>query len=120
MAETFADAARAAGGVTARSISIAGHTIRLDFAGEALVPRMMPALAHLEGHGAPAELTVSLFDSATTHTPLPPLPFRNSSEADEGWLYSDETHHILRDPFLKTLTLLDRARDRIFLDGKRR
>ncbi len=110
IAATFASAARRAGGIRERFLSIATHTARLHFAGDALLPQIMPALAHLETSNSPAPLLLLLFDSATTRTPLQlPTP-QEFSAAEEGWLYADEEYHILWNPFFKTLTLLDAAR----------
>src|SRR5207237_110630 len=52
-----------------------GLPIRLRFAGPALVPRVMPAFAHLVSEPTPGRgdvLTVCLWDSASTRTRLPP------------------------------------------------
>ena len=43
----FRKAERAAGGIVDHFYSVGGYTIRLCFAGEALVPQIAPALAHL-------------------------------------------------------------------------
>lgn len=109
LAEKCANAARAAGGIHTRSITIAGHSVQLNFAGDELIPHIAPALAHLASPAVPAELNVLLFDSVSTRTPLPAPPFPTASETNEGWFYNDDTHHILWNPFFKTLTLLDTA-----------
>ncbi|HEY9693252.1 MAG TPA: hypothetical protein V6D15_13655 [Oculatellaceae cyanobacterium] len=57
-----------------RFYNIGGYTIRLRFAGEALIPQITPALAHLETTPtATSALTVCLWDSASTKTKLPLL-----------------------------------------------
>lgn len=65
---------RAAGraGIEQRDFVIAGFRVRLRFAGGALAPQIIPALAHLETDvaGAP-DLTIGLFDSRSTDTRLP-------------------------------------------------
>lgn len=111
-AETFVKGARAAGGRGERTVSPAGHAARLNFAGEGLVPCVMPALAHLETHSNPASLEVFLFDSATTGTPLrfAEPGAQDFSPAEEGWMYAEEGRHILWNPFFKTLTMLDAER----------
>lgn len=64
------------------------NVICLRFAGTALVAGLTPALAHLAvaPHPTPA-LTVSLWDSATTGVPLPPLPttMQQPLPADQQW-----------------------------------
>ncbi len=58
-----------------RFYNIGGFTVKLAFAGNGLPPFVTPALAHLPAppSDAPA-LTVCLWDSASTHTPLPLIP----------------------------------------------
>lgn len=69
-------AQRAAGGPVAHTVRVAGASLRLEFAGPALVARLLPALAHLLGATAvPPALTVSLWDSASTGVAMPPPPW---------------------------------------------
>ena len=70
----FGRAARAAGTVANRFYTIGADTICLRFAGQALIPQLTPAIAHLEAApvAAPA-LTVCLWDSASTGARLPLL-----------------------------------------------
>jgi hypothetical protein len=54
--------------------NIGGHTICLRFAGSSLMSYITPALAHLKTEPVPQpELTICLWDSASTNTPLPLL-----------------------------------------------
>jgi hypothetical protein len=75
---TYLDAEQSVGGVVDRYYVIAGLTLRLRFAGSALVPHITPAFAHLSSpvNFNPA-LTVCLWDSASTHTPIIPLRWKN-------------------------------------------
>jgi hypothetical protein len=70
------ESAAAAAGTVEQSYRFAGHIVRLRFAGPALLPAIEPALAHL---AAPAtampDLTVCLWDDASTGVPLPPCPW---------------------------------------------
>jgi hypothetical protein len=69
-------AAAAVGGYEDRFYELAGLTLRLRFAGPALIPRLAPALAHLSS--APVELaalTVRLFDTASAGVAPPPAPW---------------------------------------------
>jgi hypothetical protein len=78
--QTFQRAAQALGGSVDRFYTIAGYTIRLRFAGPALVPSLTPALEHLSTSStSAAALTVCLWDSASTGVSMPPPPW---SEAD--------------------------------------
>ena len=74
--EGFERAVQGAGGASERFCVVGGLRIRLCFAGSALIPRIMPALEHLgaASDDAPA-LTVCLWDSASTHTAPPALPW---------------------------------------------
>lgn len=67
-------AASAAVSTITRTYRIAGYTVRLCFAGPALVPLITPALAHLArpDEGTP-DLTLCLWDSASTGMQLPLL-----------------------------------------------
>jgi hypothetical protein len=66
------DRATAGSEVVVWDFRVAGRTLRLRFAGPALVPAIVPALAHLERPAEnPPELTIDLFDAESTGTPLP-------------------------------------------------
>ena len=63
-----------------RFYTIAGHTFRLRFAGQALVPYISPALEHLATERVPAQaFTVCLWDSASTDTKIPPFPWKGDN-----------------------------------------
>jgi len=63
----FLDAERAAGGSTHRFVDVAGQTVRLSFAGPAMISRLLPALAHAEAPSiATPALTVCAWDGAST------------------------------------------------------
>ncbi len=69
----FERAAQAAG-VVESFYSIGGYTLCLRFAGTGLVPYLSPAITHLTtAPTATPDLTVCLWDSASTATPLPLL-----------------------------------------------
>ncbi|MBK9242368.1 MAG: serine kinase [Acidobacteria bacterium] len=71
--EGFRRAAQASGTIE-KHYRIAGRSVRLRFAGPALVPVIDPALAHLQAQPAPTpDLTIDLFDSASTGARLPLL-----------------------------------------------
>jgi hypothetical protein len=60
-------------GIVERTLAVAGHTVRLHFAGTGMIAPVLRAMAHLEVAGGRPELTVNVFDSATTAAPLPYL-----------------------------------------------
>jgi len=55
-------------------LNLGGYTICLRFAGTALISQILPALAHLKTEPvSKPDLTICLWDSASTETPLPLL-----------------------------------------------
>lgn len=71
------DRATAHTGAIVRDFRVAGHHLRLRFAGPALISAIVPALAHLEMPAqSPPDLTIDLFDAESTATPLPFLAGR--------------------------------------------
>ena len=73
--DAFATAAARAGGTLDVYLRVAGQTVKLELAGAAMAPAVLPALAHLRVPPSPAaDLTVAVWDSASTGTDLPRLP----------------------------------------------
>jgi hypothetical protein len=77
-----------------RWYSIAGHTVRICFAGPALPPLLTPALEHLMPANPDVEpdLTIYVWDSRSTGVPPPPCPW-TQQQLDlrgEAPAYSDE------------------------------
>ena len=73
LAAVFDDAS-ARTGVVERRITVAGRPVLLRFAGEGMEAAVMPAFGHLPATTAPPELTVQIWDSASSGTRLPALP----------------------------------------------
>jgi hypothetical protein len=75
--KTGFERAAARAGCIERDLLIAGFRVRLRFAGDGLLPSILPALAHLatDDIGEP-DLRIALFDSASTGTRLPFLAER--------------------------------------------
>jgi hypothetical protein len=70
--EGFRRACDSVGGATIKHFRIAGRTVQMRFAGDALIPKLTSAISHLETETAgESELTIHLFDSVSTNTPLP-------------------------------------------------
>jgi hypothetical protein len=66
---------------------VAGYTVELHFLGDALLPIITPALSHLRIHGEPAgspDLTVCLWDAASTSVPLPHRPWGENDTLSRG------------------------------------
>jgi hypothetical protein len=81
--DRFALAERA-GGSEDVTLEIAGHRVRLRFAGGGLAPRTVPALAHLLSESPHVDLTVYLWDSATTGVGMIPWPWPTPIELGPG------------------------------------
>jgi hypothetical protein len=72
--EGFQRALESIGDRVERSYQIAGHHVLLSFAGSGLVDKLTRAFSHLETKMSdPPELTICLWDSESTQTPLPLL-----------------------------------------------
>jgi len=74
--ERFERAVAAAGGSVDRFFAFDGRTVRLRFAGPALVSALTPAIAHVAAaESTTPDLTVCVWDSASTETSWPALPW---------------------------------------------
>jgi Glycosyl transferase family 2 len=83
--ELFRRATTSAGEVR-HTFRITDRTVCLAFAGTDLVPHITPALEHLRAPDAtgPADVTLCIWDSLSTGTPMPPLPCREQDLTDRG------------------------------------
>jgi hypothetical protein len=83
----FEEAAERAG-VVEREIEVAGYRIRLRAAGSALIDQLWPAIDHLEVEQGrapdtePADLTIALWDSASTGVDPPPFGWMTAPAED--------------------------------------
>lgn len=71
-------------GVVERFFRPAGQTICLRFAGDVLVPLLAPALQHCEVPPSPAALTIRVWDSGSTGTPMPPPAWSSADMRARG------------------------------------
>jgi hypothetical protein len=76
--------ARLAAGEERRTFRIAGRTVQLLFAGRALADALTPALSHLAAPPAAPDLTVHLWDRASTGVPAPSPPWRPEDHLARG------------------------------------
>lgn len=110
---TFERAAAAAG-ERSYSLSLAGATVRMRFAGEALVPRLMPALQHRIDATARAvgDLEVCIFDTTTTGVQMPPPAWGPDAYGPKGEIVGFNTDRIrtVFQPGVDILHLFDRER----------
>lgn len=94
-AQSAFDKAAHRAGLVERFYRIAGQDIVLQFAGEALIPILTPALGHLERpRFENADLRVSLFDSETTQVAMPPPPWGRDAYGPNGLIAGFNTHDI--------------------------
>ncbi len=110
----YADAERRAGGPVERVFRVAGHPLRLRFAGPAMVSDATAAFDHLPSSGERAEFSVCLFDSASTGSELPPMPRSSGPHDVRGDIpeLCDERFIVSYLRWNGVLGLLDRSRRR--------
>jgi hypothetical protein len=112
--ETWSRAGAGAQTCFERHYSIAGLTVRLQFAGPALLPLITAGLAHLElgAAGEKPVLTARLWDCASTNVVMPPAPIRVEDFTIRGELngFSDDRYHVAYDALGRILSLYDKAR----------
>jgi len=105
----FSRAAQRAGGPRTVGLALAGRTIRFVFAGAALPPVLLPALAHLpEAGGGAADLEILCWDGQETGEPLPEPPWRWPEGAEPVRVAlpaGEERHQLLVTPGRDTLAL---------------
>jgi hypothetical protein len=111
-ADGFARARDRVGSVK-QHVAIGGRIICLEFAGQALVPLLLPALEHLIAE--PVEqpgLTVRLFDSETTCTAMPPAPWGRNAYRARGEIagFNDDRIRTVYQPGTDALNVYDRHR----------
>lgn len=98
-------------GAVERFYSIGNLTVRLRFAGPALLPFVTPALEHLEIPAREeASLTIHLWDTVTTGAKMPPAPWSiNYDVAFRGDVtgFSDERYRTAYQPQAALLSMLD-------------
>ncbi|MFC1811648.1 serine kinase [Thermodesulfobacteriota bacterium] len=114
---TFEEAEEACGGCIDRFYKIGGYIVRLRFSGPALVAFISSALQHLTS--APVktpELTVCLFDSASTGVNMPPPPWSPEDYLPRGEVhgYKDEHIHTIFQPWSGVLNMIDMKADLAF------
>lgn len=113
LADSFGEAGRSAGFVD-RDVGVAGLTIRLRFAGRALLGVLFPALAHLATDAESAGVTIGLWDAQSTGVPLPGFPWQKTDWGPRGTIrgFCDERIRLHFDPGGGTLAMYDPDRSR--------
>lgn len=100
-------------GVVERDHEIGGRRLRLRFAGGGLVPFLTPALAHLRAsRPAPADLTVCIWDSASTGILPPACPWTPAGAFGEARIVVDNWQGVefVAFPHGEEIDVLDRTR----------
>ncbi len=118
VAASFEIAARTQG-LTEYSFQIAGGHLRLRFAGRALEPAILPALSHLASENkssSAAELTIGLFDSASTGMDLRELPWEEwrSAAQMKRWYFENDNVKIFFQQGINALHIFDPKRNTAF------
>jgi hypothetical protein len=104
------DAVAARTGLVERHYTIAGLGVTMRFAGDAMVDRLGPAIAHLESPTSAAgpALTLDVWDSASTGVEPPPMTGGEEFDTDEtGPSYYYERDGIRAMNRWRTLSVLD-------------
>jgi hypothetical protein len=99
LGEGFAEAS--SGRAIQRRVTIAGRQISLEFAGREMLEAIYPALSHLETQkGGDLALTIRLWDSASSGTPPPVLPWSASDVTTRGGVssHTDPRVRLRHDP----------------------
>ncbi|MDB4915731.1 MAG: hypothetical protein JWM95_3375 [Gemmatimonadetes bacterium] len=87
--------ARAKCGAVELHLDVAGTCIRLEFAGDRLVPHFMPALAHLVVEPSrDADVTFSLWDSSSTGVEMLPAPCAWECFTDRGDIWGMSSREV--------------------------
>ncbi len=92
------------------TLCVAGHTVRLRFAGPCLERLLMPALEHLAtGSAGPVALTVALFDAQSTGVAPPPPPWAVADQGPRGVIegYNSPQFRTVYQPGSDVLLLYD-------------
>jgi len=103
-------AAHVVGGFVDHFLEIAHHSIQLRFVGPALVPHTLRALAHVRTEPtASPELTVHIWDSASTGTMMPPLTWNAANQLYRGEVrgYNNERFLTTYNAWADTLSMVD-------------
>ena len=94
--ERHAAAELACGGAVRRTYEIAGRRVELRFAGPALVPGLTRALEHLRStEGGRPDLTLLLFDTASTGVEAPERPEAMGAHRANGELPASEDGRVV-------------------------
>ena len=89
---------------------IGGYSIKFRFAGEALVPHLTPAMAHLTSNPVVTpSLTIYLWDSSSTHTRLPPPAWQATDQIFRGEVagYNNERINTAFHQWAEVFSILD-------------
>lgn len=106
----FQEAEQNSGGSIDRFFTVADYGIRLRFSSPALVPLITPALEHLAADRPSApDLTVCLWDSASTGVDMPAPPWSSEDYAARGEIsgFSNDHIHTVFDLGSGVLSMLD-------------
>jgi hypothetical protein len=108
--ERTLEAQRACGAIE-HVFDVAGTTVRLLFAGERLVPDLVPALEHLRGApGSRPDVTFNIWDSESTGVAMPPPPCDRTHFTDRGdlWGFTSERYRLAFHWIECSVNLMDR------------
>ncbi|HUR77863.1 MAG TPA: hypothetical protein VMZ22_07940 [Acidimicrobiales bacterium] len=98
-----------------QQLELAGHSVKLQFAGEALCNHVLPAMRHLVTPSSDQpDLEIRLWDLASTGVLLPPPPWVDSgfAERGNGRIYASERFTMTFERSTGIFSLVDAQRGR--------
>jgi hypothetical protein len=111
--ERAISAAHAAGGFIDRTYTIAGLPVRLRFAGEALISSITQAFEHLDVTHSSPQLTICIWDTASTGKRMPPPPWEGDDFLARGVIqgFNDDRIHTAFQHGSGAVSMLDAEHD---------
>ncbi len=111
MHQSFRLAAASAGTVD-RFYRLGGYVVRLCFAGDALVPVLSAALSHMAAAAVEPDLTICIWDSASTGVRMPPTPWQQHyAVRGEVEGYNTDRVYTVYEHESRGLSMLDNGRN---------
>lgn len=98
-------------------IFLAEYLVRLNFAGPALFSAIIPSIEHLKAPPGPRpSLTISLWDSLSTRSKTPPIPWEieDLENSAQRWVFHNEDFDVLFNSFEGFVTFLNKEQNKAF------
>lgn len=111
----FSEASRTAG-LTRRWYAVGGRSLCVEFAGDALVPLLAPALEHLAAQPGSSALTISVWDTHSTGVVPPAATWTENDLLPRNEIrgYTDEPIRLTWHPDPSVISFIDSEANRAF------